>query len=62
MVIICETIGNETDPYTASVINLRAGVDALLADADIAHLAEAGEVEVCGAVYHTDSGRVVFLD
>ena len=59
---ICESIGDEADPHAASIVNLRAGVDALLADEDIAHLAEAGKLEVCGALYHTDSGRVVFLD
>ena len=55
-------IGDETDPLVASVANTRAGVNALLGDSAIAHLVASGVLSVCGALYHTNSGNVEFLD
>lgn len=55
-----DAIGNERDPYRAAVLNVEAEVSRLLADPDIAHLAEDG-LAVRGAIYHTHTGKVDFL-
>ena len=57
---IARVIGDETDPYAAAVANVRAGISAIEADPEIAHL-EAFGLEVRGAIYHTHSGAVEFL-
>ena len=57
---IASTIGDETDPYAATVANALAGVAAIEADPAIGHL-EADGLEVRGAIYHTHSGAVEFL-
>lgn len=59
---VARAIGDERDPYLASVANVRAGVAAILADPEIAHLAAGSGLKVRGAVYLTDSGKVEFLD
>ena len=59
---ICEVIGGEHDPYVASVLNVRAAIAALLDNAEIAHLIAASNLEVHGAIYHTHSGVVDFLE
>ena len=57
---ISAAIGDERDPYAASVANVRAGVRALVEDAGVAGLMRTG-LRVCGAIYHTHSGCVEFL-
>lgn len=54
-------IGDEKDPYRASVLNAQAGARLLLGDPDIAHLHESEGLEVRAAVYHTHTGEVEFL-
>lgn len=57
---VSAAIGDECDPYAASVANVRAGVRALVEDAGIAGLMRTG-LRICGAIYHTHSGCVEFL-
>lgn len=59
---IGRAIGSERDPYRASELNVRAGMAALRAEPALAHLAETNGLEVHGAIYHTHSGEVDFLD
>ncbi len=58
---ITRAIGDERDPYVASVLNVRAAIDALAANAEIAHLVREEGLEIHGAIYHTHSGVVDFL-
>lgn len=55
-------IGNVDDPYEASVLNTRASMAALTASAEISQLSAAHGLEIHGAIYHTHSGMVDFLD
>lgn len=59
---ICRAIGSERDPYWASESNVKAGMAAIAADPIIAHLRETSGLRVSGAVYHTHSGKVDFLE
>jgi carbonic anhydrase len=54
-------IGDERDPEAASVANVRAGVDTLRIQPDLARLEAAGALAIAGALYHTDTGVVEFL-
>ena len=58
---VIAAIGDERDPYRAAVLNVSAGVAALNADPEIAHLMAEEGVWVRGAIYHTHSGEVEFL-
>ena len=58
---IAAAIGDERDPYAASVANVRAALSALDADPVVAQLQSAGALVTRGAVYHTHSGCVEFL-
>lgn len=58
---IAENIGDERDPYAASVANTYAAVQALLDDPSIQMLQDSAGLAVRGAIYHTHSGRVEFL-
>jgi carbonic anhydrase len=58
---MADAIGAEQDPHRAAVLNVEAGMDALRADPDLAHLCEEAGVAICGAIYHTHSGEVDFL-
>ncbi len=60
--MVADSIGTATDYYEAAVANTRAGVKALLADAEIAHLVQAEGLVVVPAIYHTHSGEVEFLN
>ena len=60
--LIADIIGEERDPYVASVLNVRAAIDELAANAELAHLVHADGLEIHGAIYHTHSGVVDFLD
>lgn len=57
---IANAIGNERDPYAASVANVESAVAAIKSEGAIRHLENAG-LEVRGAIYHTHSGVVEFL-
>ena len=57
---VCEGIGDERDPRAASVANAHAGVQAVLADPDIAHLVETQGLQVIPALYETETGAVTF--
>ncbi len=58
---VLAAIGDERDPYAASVLNVRAGIAALAVSAELRHLAEHEGLAIRGAVYHTHSGVVDFL-
>lgn len=58
---ISRAIGNERDPYAASVRNVRASMAALEETPELSALAAQDGLEVRGAIYHTHSGRVEFL-
>ena len=59
---IANVIGGERDPYVASVLNVRAAIDALAENSELAHLVRDANLEIHGAIYHTHSGIVDFLD
>ena len=59
---IADAIGDERDPYHASVRNVCAGMAALASCPEIAALIEESGLRIAGAVYHTHSGVVDFLD
>lgn len=57
---IKKAIGEEKDPTKASCLNVRNSVAAIRES--LKELVEKGELTVCGALYHIDSGEVEFLD
>lgn len=57
---VCAGIGEEREPEAASRANMGAGVAAVLADAEIAHLVAEEDLVVCGALYRTETGAVEF--
>ena len=59
--IIAGTDGDHY-PVTAAIANVRFGMEALLAEPEIKRRADEGSLQVVGALYHTDSGEVDFLD
>lgn len=59
---IAAAIGDERDPYRASERNVRAGMAALAACPELAALQGERGLRIAGAVYHTHSGVVDFLD
>ena len=59
---IAECIGDERDPYVASVLNVRAAIEALASNDELHHLVSKDGLEIHGAIYHTHSGVVDFLD
>jgi carbonic anhydrase len=58
---VMAAIGSERDPYRAALLNAQAATAALMADPDIAHLADSAGLQVRTAIYHTHSGEVEFL-
>ena len=58
---IAAAIGDERDPYAASVANVKATVGAIERNWEIAQLVAESRLQVHGAVYHTHSGVVDFL-
>lgn len=60
--MIKKAIGDETDPYQASVLNARAAIAALEANEELMKIAHHDGLEIKAAIYHTNSGRVDFLD
>ena len=59
---IADAIGDERDDLAACVLNVRASVDRLRGDGEIAVLAEAAGLEVVGGVYRLEDGAVEVLE
>ena len=57
---VCAGVGEERDPVAASLSNMHVGVNAVLADPEIAHLVADEGLVVCGALYRTETGAVEF--
>ncbi len=58
---IAQAVGEERDPYAATVLNVRAGLETLRNCDELAHLVAEGNLYITGGVYHTHSGVVDFL-
>lgn len=58
---IAAALGNERDPYQASVRNTEAAIADLRALPELAALERSGQLAVRGAIYHTHCGVVDFL-
>ena len=58
---IREAIKGETDEYIASCLNVRHSVHLIHENVDMLHLEESG-LEIIGAMYHIEDGRVIFLE
>jgi carbonic anhydrase len=54
-------IGEETDPYRASCLNVAHSVNQISHALDIDHLRHGNDPAVIGAIYHIDDGHVEFL-
>lgn len=54
-------IGEETDPYRASCLNVAYSVNQISHALDIDHLRHGNNPAVIGAIYHIDDGHVEFL-
>ena len=59
---IRNAIGEETDPYRATCLNVEHGINEISRALDIDHLRHGKDPAVIGAVYHIDSGEVEFLN
>lgn len=59
---VSTAIGGESDPYAASVLNVRSAVAKLTASQPIAALCAQGKLRIMGAIYHTHAGEVDFLE
>lgn len=59
---IIEAIGDERDPYRASELNVRASMSKLAACPELARFCKTDGLRIAGAVYHTHSGVVDFLE
>ena len=58
---IVDAIGSERDQFEASVANVHKGLAELEADPILRELRDEEGLVICGAVYHTNSGRVDFF-
>lgn len=58
---IKKAIGEETDPYKASCLNVRYSVRAIEKSLCIHHIEEETGLRVVGAMYHIEDGSVEFL-
>ena len=58
---IKKAIGDETDPYAASCLNVRNSIKKIEESLKIGQDDETRDMRVCGAVYHLEDGRVEFL-
>ena len=54
-------IGEETDPYRASCLNVEHSVKQISHALDIDHLRHGKDPAVIGAMYHIDDGHVEFF-
>ncbi len=59
---IARAIGDEKDPYVASALNVKAAICHIVSNGELYTLMNNEGLEVHGAVYHTHSGVVDFLD
>lgn len=59
---IAAAIGDQRNHFAASVLNVRAAMDDLRANDELGRLVDTGELQIRGAIYHTHSGSVDFLD
>ena len=58
---IAEAIGDEKDGYKASCLNVRHGVRKIRHELEIHPIEDEKGLEVVGAIYHIEDGRVEFL-
>lgn len=58
---IKSAIGNETDGYKASCLNVNHGVEQLRKSLNIPECGDENGVKVVGAVYHINDGHVEFI-
>ena len=54
-------IGEETDPYRTSCLNVEHSIRQISHALDIDHLRHGNDPAVIGAIYHIDDGHVEFL-
>lgn len=54
-------IGDEKDDYRASCLNVRHGVEMIRHEFNIHPIDDGNGLEVTGAIYHVEDGRVEFL-
>lgn len=59
---IARAIGDEKDPYVASALNVKAAICHIVSNGELYTLMNNEGLEVHGAIYHTHSGVVDFLD
>ena len=55
-------IGSETDPFRASCLNVKHGVEVIRHELEIHPIHDPDGLVVAGAIYHIEDGRVEFLD
>lgn len=55
-------IGDEKDPFKASCLNVKHGVEVIRHELEIHPVHDPEGLVVAGAIYHIDDGRVEFLD
>lgn len=58
---VASAIGDERDPYRASVLNVENSIALLRGSDELMALACSDGLEIHGAIYHTHSGKVDFL-
>ncbi len=58
---IATAIGDESDPYQASVLNATAATQRLRGESELRTLEHDGALQIKGAIYHTHCGVVDFL-
>jgi carbonic anhydrase len=54
-------IGNEKDDFKASCLNVKHGVDTIRHELEIHPIHDPKGLEVAGAIYHIEDGRVEFI-
>ena len=59
---ITRAIGDERDDFKASCLNVKHGVDRIRHEFEIHPIPDEEGLEVVGAIYHVEDGRVEFLD
>ncbi len=59
---IARAIGDEKDPYVACALNVKAAICHIVENGELYTLMNNEGLEVHGAIYHTHSGVVDFLD
>lgn len=58
---IGQAIGDEQDEYKACCLNVKRSVHIIDSNVDIHHMEEEDGLQVVGAVYHIEDGRVEFI-